>query len=147
MVGILLISHGEMAQGIKSALQLISGDVDSIEISSLHAGQDFEDLKADVNKKIKKINQGQGVLVYVDLFGASPYNAAMFAHEVLKNEEVAIRVITGMNLPMILESTLMRESMSLDELAKLAIKTGKESIVEGIEFMTNLDQEEEEEDY
>lgn len=141
MIGILLISHGKMAEGIKDSINLIVGNVDSIETIGFHAGQDIESLKEKVQKAVKRLDNGAGVLVYVDLFGASPYNAAMFSYPELKEVGIEIKVISGLNLPMILEVVFMRENMTLDEISKISIESGKRGIVEGIETLEKITDE------
>lgn len=147
-VGILIVSHGMMAEGIKDSVNLIMGAAEGIETSSLVAGQDFDSLKEDILLKVEKLNNGKGVLLFVDLFGASPHNASVFNYPELKEKNINIRVITGMNLPMILETSAMRGYSSLDELADTAIQSGKEGIVEAISIIENaVDVDEEDGDY
>lgn len=147
-VGILIVSHGMMAEGIKDSVNLIMGAAEGIETSSLVAGQDFDSLKEDILLKVEKLNNGKGVLLFVDLFGASPHNASIFNYPELKEKNINIRVITGMNLPMILETSAMRSYSSLDELADTAIQSGKEGIVEAISIIENaVDVDEEDGDY
>lgn len=143
MVGILLVSHGEMANGIKDSVNLIVGDVANIETSSLVAGQDIDALKADILVKYEKLDCGEGVLVFVDLFGASPYNASLSVYQKLKAENKLVRVVTGMNLSMILETSVLANTMSLDELAMLAVNTGRDGIVEAIAAFENMNEEDE----
>lgn len=147
-VGILIVSHGMMAEGIKDSVNLIMGAAEGIETSSLVAGQDFDSLKEDILLKVEKLNNGKGVLLFVDLFGASPHNASIFNYPELKEKNINIRVITGMNLPMILETSAMRSYSSLDELADTAIQSGKEGIVEAISIIENaVDVDEDDGDY
>lgn len=148
MVGVLLISHGKMAEGMKDSIELIMGETEALDTASLVAGQDFEEFKKDVSEKIWRLNDGKGVLVYVDLFGASPYNATMFSFQELRNEGIEIRVLTGMNLPMIMEVLAMREALSLDELVQIGLSSGKDGIQEPVsELLTSQVEEDEDGDY
>lgn len=131
MISILLVSHGGMAAGMKDSLELIVGPLRNVDVESLVAGQDIEEFKENVINRIKELNEGGGVLVFVDLFGASPYNVAQYATLKL-NGAIDIRVITGMNLPMVLEGVLLRETSDLDSLVKTLLVNGRESIVEPI---------------
>lgn len=76
MVGILLVSHGKMAEGMLDSMKLIMGDCEQLQAVSLQAGEDFEDFRAKLMKTIRSVNSGDGVLVFVDLYGASPFNAS-----------------------------------------------------------------------
>ena len=146
MIGILLVSHGKMAGGMMDSMHLILGEADGMETASLVAGQDFEAFKAEVVGKIKALDQGSGVLVFVDLSGASPYNAAMLSLKELQEQGVSIRVITGMNLPMVMEAVAMRSAMALEELAQSMVEIGKFSIQEPVSTVYQV-QDDREDDY
>lgn len=128
MIGILLISHGKMAEGVRDSVRLVAGEFAGLDTASLVAGQDFDQFRQDVIEKIKALHQGGGVLVFVDLLGASPYNAAMLSYKQLQEEGVPSRVITGMNLPMVMEALSAREEMPLEELAQDLMVFGRDSI-------------------
>lgn len=150
MIGMLLVSHGEMAAGIKDSMELIMGETMQLDVSSLVAGQDFENFKKDVVEKIERLDSGLGVIVYVDLYGASPNNAAMMSFQELLKRSIKIRVITGMNLPMLLEVNGMRiGGESLENLAKLSLTSGREGIQDPISdlYSQNVEIEEEDGDY
>lgn len=146
MIGLLLVSHGKMAEGVLDSMALITGEPENTDFSSLVAGQDYEVFKKDVAEKIKKLDQGQGVLVFVDLYGASPYNAAMMSLQELTQEGYNYRVITGFNLPMVLEISAMRVTdMALEELAALAENTGREGIQNPVAELLTAETEDEDE--
>lgn len=149
MVSILVITHGEMAAGMIDSLKLIAGEPENVEPIALVAGQDFEDFKAEIKQRIKALDKGDGVLVLVDLFGASPYNASMFLYNELQGEGNNIRIVTGVSLPMLLETNAMKEFMSLEELANHALSSGKEGVQEPISTLLNTptDDADEEGDY
>lgn len=147
MVGVLLVSHGKMAEGMKDSIELIMGEAESLDTASLVAGQDFEEFKKDVVAKIKQLDSGDGVLVYVDLYGASPYNATMFSFQELKESGTDIRVLSGMNLPMIMEVLAMRAAMGLEELTQMGLNSGKDGIQEPVSDLLNGQNEDEDGDY
>ncbi|AEA01486.1 PTS system fructose IIA component [Aerococcus sp. Group 1] len=147
MVGLLLISHGRMAEGMIDSLALIGGVDEHIDYCSLVAGQDFETFKEDVRQSIKALDSGDGVLVFVDLYGASPFNATLQIYRELLKENIHIRVITGMNLPMLLEANAMKSALSLGELTNMVLSSGQESIQEPISEIVNNEVEEEGDDY
>ncbi len=126
MIGILLVSHGGFAAGLKDSLQLIVGDFEKVDTASLVAGEDFEVFRKEVYQKIEALDDGDGVLVFVDLFGASPYNAAQYAAMERGKEKVG--VISGMNLPMVLDGVLSRDQYVLNDLVDSLIETGKDGI-------------------
>lgn len=132
MIGMLLVSHGRMAEGMLDSLELIMGKPDYMDSVSLVAGEDFELLKQQVMQEIRRLNDGDGVLVFVDLFGASPYNAAQYVSMQLQKEGIPVRIVTGMNLAMVLESAALRTSLGLDALVETAKASGKDGIQEPI---------------
>jgi len=122
MVGMLIVTHGRLGEGLLDAMQMIAGPQERVEVISLKEGDSIDELKDKILNAVKTLDDGSGVLVFVDMFGASPSNAAAY----LLNENV--EVITGVNLPMLLEIVSFRESSSLQELSANAMTAGVESV-------------------
>ncbi|WP_107763859.1 PTS sugar transporter subunit IIA [Coprothermobacter proteolyticus] len=122
MVGMLIVTHGRLGEGLLDAMQMIAGPQEKVDFVSLKEGDSIDELKERILNTVKMLDDGSGVLVFVDMFGASPSNAAAY----LLNENV--EVITGVNLPMLLEIVSFRESSSLQELSANAMAAGVESI-------------------
>ena len=122
MVGMLIVTHGRLGEGLLDAMQMIAGPQEKVDFVSLKEGDSIDELKERILSAVKMLDDGSGVLVFVDMFGASPSNAAAY----LLNENV--EVITGVNLPMLLEIVSFRESSSLQELSANAMTSGVESI-------------------
>ena len=130
MIGISVITHGLMAEGVLDSLKLIMGEQDNISVLGLHEGDEMESFKESIFNKVQEVSDGNGVLVFVDLFGASPFSTTGSLVPRFLENNIDVRVITGCNLPMLLEAASMRHGMSLSELYKSIIETGKESILE-----------------
>lgn len=128
MIGILLVSHGKMAEGIKDSVKMIVGDVEQFETLELIPGQDTEELKANILKKSKLLNSGKGVIILVDLYGASPYNASMACIPEWEKEGIDTRVISGMNLPMTITAICNRDFSTVTDLTLEVIEAGKQDI-------------------
>jgi len=122
MIGIVIVTHGKLGEGFLDAIYLIAGPQRQIETVALLEEDSIELLKDRILEAVKKVDSGSGAIVFVDMFGASPSNAAAY----LINENV--EVVTGVNLPMILEIINLRDSMSLSELALTSMTAGKESV-------------------
>lgn len=129
MIGVLILTHGEMADGLISAVNLIGGDFEKIEAMGLYGDTDIENYKLEVQKKVTDMDDGSGVLIFCDLFGATPYNTTAKIYGDLK-DNVKYRSITGVNLPMILESLFNRDSLKLEELTDHILNVGKDGIKE-----------------
>ena len=120
MIGIVLISHGDFAKGLAHTAALFFGNLDNFDYLCLQAKDNPEDFRLLLEKKIKSVDDGDGVIVLGDLIGGSPLNQAAY----LLNDRV--KVIGGMNLPLLIEllSTRMSSNISLDHI----IEAGKSSI-------------------
>lgn len=128
MIGILVITHGDFSREILKTAELIVGEQEKAVSLGLHYGDSIEDFCLKVKDTIVSLDDGDGVLVFADLFGASPYNAAAFSANKVKNTK--FRCITGVNLPMLLEALTTRSSCKLNSLTKSCMKCGDEGIKE-----------------
>jgi PTS system mannose-specific IIA component len=95
------------------AADLIRGSLKGIVPISVDQTKGVEDLKKEISTAIKKLDQGQGILILTDLFGGTPSNISL---SFIK--EGKVEVITGVNLPMLLKLPDIREGMSLKEFAQ-----------------------------
>ncbi len=133
MVGIVLVSHGTMANGMLEAAHMIVGDQDGMMAISLEEMDDVEGLMEKISVAVTHVDSDDGVLVLVDVFGASPFNAS--ARLAMTRDKM--EVITGMNLPMLLELAIQRQDKNLDELIKIALEAGSSSIRTLSDSLTN----------
>ncbi|MDF7670799.1 PTS sugar transporter subunit IIA [Orbaceae bacterium ESL0721] len=147
MIGILLVSHGKMAEGIKDSVKMIVGETPQFKTLSLIAGQDIADLQQHILTESKQLNEGDGVLIFVDLFGASPYNAAVKCLPEWQKAGIKARIITGMSLPMVITAMINRDASNLDNLTKEAIEAGKDNIYDAVNVVENVTQATEDDDY
>lgn len=127
MIGLVAITHGEMAPGLKDATNLIMGPQENFEVVSLYEAMDLEEFSSNVYNAIEKVND-EGVIVFVDIFGATPFNTVAKIKNKLETLDTKVNLITGVNLPMILETLTMREMQDFDTLTKDIISSGKASI-------------------
>jgi len=124
LVGIIVVSHGTMAEGMLDAARMIVGPLDGILPVSLKEADATEDLMGRIEQAVNQVDSGDGILILVDAFGASPFNAS--ARLAMRRQD--IELISGMNLPMLMELAISREGMNLDELVKIALEAGTTSI-------------------
>jgi PTS system mannose-specific IIA component len=140
MIGILVLSHGSLSKGIVESGKMIVGTNEKVDFLGLYEGDNIDEFYDRTAKKIKELNDGSGVLVFSDLYGASPFKATAYC--VKKLPEVNYRSISGVNFSMFIESVLMREAMDLDELTIHILKTGQEGIKELFTEAKSLSKEE-----
>lgn len=131
LINVILISHGQLAAGSLDAAVLIIGKQDGVKTLALTEEDPIEGLTTRLEDALAEMLPGsQGVLILVDLFGASPFNVAAMATQSRENVEV----VSGLNLPMLVEVLMQREFLSLKELSDLAEKSG----IEGVKVLSNV---------
>ena len=124
MVGIVIVGHGEMGTGMLEAARMIVGEQPGVMALSLRESDGIDDLGERIAAAGREVDAGQGILIMVDLFGASPFNAgARYALE-----RGSVEILTGLNLPMLLETLVQREDASLDQLLSIAQEAGRSGI-------------------
>lgn len=137
MVGILVASHGALAQGLLDSASMIMGTPDLVKAESLQPGDGAEEFRARMQRAISELDQGDGVLVLTDLFGATPSNSALY---LLANRlGNRVEVLTGVNLPMLLEAIMQRE-LPLNELAEAVLDSARSGIVNAGKVMRDIEQ-------
>jgi mannose/fructose-specific phosphotransferase system component IIA len=120
MKGILLISHGPLAEGMLKTAEIFFGEnIPQMKAVVLNTQDDPEDFRGRLQEAVKEVDTGEGVLVFADLLGGTPCNQSAF----VLNEQIT--VLTGMNLPMVMECLGLRMGgeISTDTLEETA-KTG-----------------------
>lgn len=125
MLNFLIVCHGEMAGGIYDAIRLISGEHEGIGIISLKENDSIDELESKITSAINDLlTTSDAVFIAVDLIGASPFNMASKSANSFSNVEV----VSGVNLPMMLEIIMQREALSLSEAVELATESGRQGI-------------------
>lgn len=125
MIGIVVITHGNLATGLKSAATLLNGNPEHLSCAELHLGDNPLEFKESVEQAIAEVDDGDGILVLADIFGGTPSNTVsqLFAHE-------GIRAIAGVNLPMVIQAICLRDQVSLEELTEQVKQAGCESHID-----------------
>ena len=122
-VGLLIVTHGNIGQSLyDAAAHIMDSCPIRTQIISLHATDDRETKEKEVNKTISELDNGMGVLILTDMYGATPSNIACL------NETNNVKIISGLNLPMLIR-VMNYPNLSLWELAEKAITGGQEGIL------------------
>ena len=131
MVGLLLVTHGDLAKALVSSAALIMGDAPLIESYGLYHGENVDDLENNIKQAVIRLNKesnGDGVLILTDLFGGSPANeTAKGLYEL--GDKVKAECVTGVNLPMLLEVATSKHFLSLEELKQKCLEVGPQSVI------------------
>ena len=123
MIGVLITTHGNLGGELLKVAEMIRGPLKDVAHISIDQTKSVEDLKKDINAAIRKLDRGKGVLILTDLFGGTPSNLSL---SLLK--EGKVEVVTGVNLPMLLKITDMRQKMNLQDFALYIKDYGRKNI-------------------
>jgi PTS system mannose-specific IIA component len=124
MIGIVIVTHCQLGEALIGAAEFIIGSrPGSLESVSIDLNENAEKLRNKISQGIKKVKGQEGVLILTDMFGGTPSN---LSYSFL--EEGCIEVLSGVNLPILIQAASMREKMKLNELAANLESFGKKSI-------------------
>ena len=124
MIGIVIVTHCQLGEALIGAAQFIIGSQpESLESVSIDLNENAEKLRNKISQGIKKVKGQEGVLILTDMFGGTPSN---LSYSFL--EEGRIEVLSGVNLPILIQAASMRKKMKLDEFVSNLESFGKKSI-------------------
>ncbi len=130
MVGMVVATHGQLADELLRTAAGIVGPLERCEGLSITAASSMEDARKRLGEAIQRVDGGEGVLVLTDMFGGTPANLA------LTFLEDRIEVVTGVNLPMILKlATGRADNLALRPLAELITGYGQKNITLASELL------------
>lgn len=139
MVAIIVGTHGSFSKQILRSAEMIFGLQENVSSVTFETGEGLEDLVEKYKNESDKLDCKEGILFLVDLFGGSPFNAA--SRIVTQNDNMD--VLTGINLPMLLEIYGARGFSNLEELVSIGKKAGVEGIKSLREVFSETEDDEE----
>ena len=116
MIGLVLVTHGNLAKEFISAMQHVVGRQEQVEAVCIGPEDDMEMRRAEILKKV-------GAIVLTDMFGGTPSNLAISIMDRAK-----VEIIAGINLPMLIKLASLRKDKSLKETVEGAQEAGKKYI-------------------
>jgi len=123
MIGVVVVTHGQLATELVNAAEAIVGDLPSFTAVSIGWHEDVQDARNDIAAAIGRVQGPDGVLVATDMFGGTPSNLGITFLEMDK-----VEVITGVNLPMLIKAANLREQENLTEVARSLREHGRNAI-------------------
>lgn len=132
MIGMVLVTHGRLAEEFADALEHVVGPQPNVACICIGAEDDMEQRRQDIIESVKKVDQGKGVVLLTDMFGGTPSNLAI---SVLDYGEV--EVIAGINLPMLIKLASLRETHDMTAAVKEAQDAGRKYINVASQLLTN----------
>jgi PTS system mannose-specific IIA component len=123
MIGVVLVTHGQLATELLNAAEMIVGDLPQFAAVSIGWHEDVNDAREDIAQAIERVQTDSGVLVLTDMFGGTPSNLGM---TFLATDRV--EVITGVNLPMLIKLASLSSSSDLLAVAREMRDHGRSAI-------------------
>lgn len=103
MIGLVLVTHGQLAEEFRRAVEHVVGPQEHFETVAIGADDDMEQRRRDIVDAVQRADTGSGVVILTDMFGGTPSNLAISVMESGK-----VEVIAGMNLPMLIKLSSVR---------------------------------------
>ncbi len=123
MIGMVLVTHGELATQFRAALEHVVGPQKQLETIAIGPEDDMERRRRDIMDAVAAADSGDGVVLLTDMFGGTPSNLAI---SVMNGGRV--EVVAGMNLPMLIKLASVRDGASLEAAATQAQDAGRKYI-------------------
>jgi PTS system mannose-specific IIA component len=128
VIGIVVVTHGRLAEELVNAARTIAGDIPGIVAVSIGWADDVSAAREAIVRALGAVGHEDGALILTDMFGGTPTNVSL---SLLAS---GIEIVTGVNLPMIIRLSTHR-SGDLSEVARLVREKGRESIVVASELL------------
>lgn len=123
MVGIVIVTHGRLADELVKVAGDIVGHIKGLSPVCISREDAMEKARKEIESAIKSVDEGEGVILFTDMFGGTPSNLSLSFLDEGKTE-----VICGVNLPMVIKASVLREGKGLKELASLIKEYGEKSV-------------------
>jgi PTS system mannose-specific IIA component len=123
MIGLVLVTHGHLANEFRAALEHVVGPQKQVEAVSIGPEDDIEQRRRDIIAAVTKVDLGDGVVILTDMFGGTPSNLAISVMN-----EAKVDVVAGINLPMLIKLASVRETASLEQAVIQAQDAGRKYI-------------------
>jgi PTS system mannose-specific IIA component len=123
MIGVVVVTHGQLAVELLNAAEMIVGDLPQFTAVSIGWHEDVNDAREDIAQAIERVKADGGVLLLTDMFGGTPSNLGM---TFLEGDR--LEVITGVNLPMLIKLASLSGSANLLAVAREMRDHGRSAI-------------------
>ena len=123
MIGLVLVTHGRLADEFRAAIEHIVGAQEQLETICIGPDDDIEQRNKDIIAAIKKVDTGKGAILLTDMFGGTPSNLAISVME-----QGRIEVIAGMNLPLLIKLVSVRGDHAMSDALIEAQDSGRKYI-------------------
>ncbi|HWW48291.1 MAG TPA: PTS sugar transporter subunit IIA [Xanthobacteraceae bacterium] len=123
MIGLVIVTHGRLADEFRSALEHVMGPQTQIETITIGPEDDADLCRTDIIEAVNRVDSGNGVAILTDMFGGTPSNLAISCMNQPK-----VEVLAGINLPMLVKLAKVRAEMPLAEAIAAAQDAGRKYV-------------------
>ena len=138
MTGIIIAGHGHFSGGMASAIELVAGVPQYLEIVEFCKGQDVGELKRNMTQAIETLDT-KDILLMVDILGGSPFQVG--TQLLTEQTEKNMKIIAGANMAAVIHAVFSREMVPFEELASQVLAAGKEGLVDVSALIAGMGQE------
>ena len=133
MIGLVLVTHGQLASEFIRAMEHVVGPQSQIEAICIGPEDDMEARRNDIAEALGRVDDGSGVIILTDLFGGTPSNLAI---SLMKSDR--IEVIAGVNLPMLIRLEGARKTLDVKAAVAAAREAGRKYISVASEILGEI---------
>ena len=123
MIGVVIVTHGRLAEEFRAALEHVVGRQEKLETVSIGPEDDMEARRDELLASVARAKGDAGIVILTDMFGGTPSNLAISVME-----ETGAEVIAGINLPMLIKLASVRADATLDKATTAAKEAGRKYI-------------------
>ena len=123
MIGMVVVTHGRLAEEFISAMEHVVGPQTGLLAVSIGPDDDMEQRRQDIQDAVTQVEEGNGVILLTDMFGGTPSNLAISIMDTMN-----VEVIAGINLPMLIKLASVRSTLSMEEAISAAQESGRKYI-------------------
>ena len=131
MIGVVVVTHGQLATELVNAAETIVGDLPHFAAVSIGWHEDVQDAREAIAAAIARVQQPGGVLLATDMFGGTPSNLGI---TFLKVD--AVEIVTGVNLPMLIKAANLPDGPRLTDVARMLREHGRNAIWVASDLLT-----------
>ena len=136
MIGLVLVTHGRLAEEFIAATEHVVGPQEDVRAICIGADDDMELRRSEILEAVRDVDSGAGVILLTDMFGGTPSNLAISVME-----QCHVEVIAGINLPMLIKLASMRDTGPLAETVAAAKESERKYINVASNLLTGADKD------
>ena len=132
MIGVVVVTHGQLATELVNAAETIVGDLPSFTAVSIGWHEDVQDAREEIATAIGRVQGPDGVLIATDMFGGTPSNLG-----ITFLEQDKVEIVTGVNLPMLIKAASLKDAGTLTDIARMLREHGRNAIWVASELLSS----------